>query len=83
VSAGLAEAERTLVSVHGGLREVARRADRATGLLLEDAGIHVADAEDGEATHAPNIPDVAPRQTPPSIAPPQSTPCAAPTSSSA
>ena len=35
--------------------------DRATGLLLDHAGIVVADAEKGEVTHAPKIPYVAPR----------------------
>jgi len=34
---------------------------RATGLLLENAGIAVADAERGEVTHMPRIPFVSPR----------------------
>ena len=54
--------------------------DRATGLLLDHAGILVADAEKGEVTHAPHIPHVAPRpveQQVPATAPPQ-TPQAAP-----
>jgi len=35
--------------------------DRATGLLLDHAGIDVADATRGAVTHLPNVPYVAPR----------------------
>jgi len=43
--------------------------DRATGLLLDHAGILVADAEKGVVTHMPNIPFVAPRSNPTSVMP--------------
>ena len=36
--------------------------DRATGLLLDHAGIIMTDAERGQATHMPNVPYVAPRK---------------------
>jgi hypothetical protein len=36
--------------------------DRATGLLLDHAGIVMSDAERGQVTHRPNIPYVAPRK---------------------
>jgi hypothetical protein len=36
--------------------------DRATGLLLENAGIVVEDAQRGEVKHMPKIPFVAPSQ---------------------
>ena len=36
--------------------------DRATGLLLDHAGIVMADAEKGQVSHMPNVPFVAPRQ---------------------
>jgi len=37
--------------------------DRAIGLLLDHAGIEIADAERGQVTHTPNIPHVAERPT--------------------
>jgi hypothetical protein len=36
--------------------------DRATGLLLDNSGILISDAQRGEVTHLPTVPDVAPRQ---------------------
>jgi hypothetical protein len=45
--------------------------DRATGLLLDHAGILVGDAERGEVTHMPKIPYVAPRADAPSVMPAQ------------
>ena len=35
--------------------------DRATGLLLDHAGVLLSDAERGEVTHMPKVPYVAPR----------------------
>ena len=35
--------------------------DRAIGVLLDHAGIQIAEAERGQVTHAPNIPHVAER----------------------
>jgi F420-0:gamma-glutamyl ligase len=43
---------------------------RATGLLLENAGIVMSDAERGEVTHMPKIPYVAPRADVQSVMPP-------------
>jgi hypothetical protein len=45
--------------------------DRATGLLLDHAGIQVNDAERGEVTHMPSIPFVAPRADVPASVMPQ------------
>jgi hypothetical protein len=46
--------------------------DRATGLLLDHAGILISDAERGEVTRMPNIPFVAPRpEVPASVMQPQ------------
>jgi hypothetical protein len=42
--------------------------DRSIGLLLDHAGIQIAEAERGQVTQMPNIPHVAPRpveQAPP------------------
>jgi len=43
--------------------------DRATGLLLDHAGIVMDDAVRGQVTHLPNVPYVAPRQNPESVMP--------------
>jgi len=43
--------------------------DRATGLLLERAGIVMADAESGQVTHMPNVRYVAPRPDVESVMP--------------
>ena len=48
--------------------------DRATGLLLDHAGILVADAERGEVTRMPAIPFIAPRQDVPGSVMPQAEP---------
>jgi hypothetical protein len=50
--------------------------DRATGLLLDHAGIDIADATRGQVTHLPNVPYVAPRQdtAPPASSSPTSAP---------
>ena len=57
----LATAESNLVSAMAAYEKAEVELDRATGLLLDHAGIVVADAEKGEVTHAPKIPYVAPR----------------------
>ena len=44
--------------------------DRATGQLLDHAGVILADAERGQVTHMPNVPYVAPREHPQSVMPP-------------
>jgi outer membrane protein len=48
--------------------------DRATGLLLEHASIVIDDAERGEVTHMPKVPDIAPRKDVESVMPYQTTP---------
>jgi len=45
--------------------------DRATGLLLEHAGINLSDAERGEVTHMPKVPYVTPRTDVQSVMPQQ------------
>ncbi len=58
---GLATAESNLVSAMAAYEKAQIELDRATGLLIEHAGIDMSDAERGEVTHAPKIPFVAPR----------------------
>lgn len=66
----LATAESTLVSAMASYEKSRLELDRATGLLLDHAGIVLADAERGQVTHLPNVPYVAPRQNPQSLMPP-------------
>jgi len=58
---GLATAESNLVSAMAAYEKAEVELDRATGLLIEHAGIDMGDAEKGEVTHAPKVPFVAPR----------------------
>jgi len=69
----LATAESTLVSAMASYEKSRLELDRATGLLLDHAGIIMADAERGEVTHMPNVPYVAPRTNPESVMPPSQT----------
>jgi outer membrane protein len=63
----LAQAQSTLMSAMAAYEKAQVELDRATGLLLDHAGIMISDAERGEVTHLPNVPFVQPRQeTPPS-----------------
>jgi outer membrane protein len=68
--AAMTQAEVTLVSAKAAYEKAAVELDRALGLLLDHAGIQIADAERGQVTHAPNIPRVVARpdaqQPPPS-----------------
>jgi len=57
----LTQAEVTLVSAKAAYEKAEIELDRAIGLLLDHAGILIADAERGEVTHTPNIPHVAAR----------------------
>lgn len=66
----LATAESTLVSAMAAYEKSRLELDRATGLLLDHAGIIMADAERGQVTHVPNVPYVAPREHPQSVMPP-------------
>ena len=65
----LATAESNLVSAEAAYEKAEIELDRATGLLLEHAGIVMQDAERGEVTHMPKIPFVAPRSEAPSATP--------------
>lgn len=65
----LAQAQSTLVSASAAYEKSRVELDRATGLLLDHAGILVGDAEKGQVTHMPNIPFVTPRPNPTSVMP--------------
>jgi outer membrane protein TolC len=58
---GLATAESNRVSAMAAYEKAQVELDRATGLLIEHAGIDMGDAEKGEVTHMPKVPFVAPR----------------------
>jgi len=57
----LATAQSNLVSAMAAYEKAQIELDRATGLLLEHAGIDMGDAEKGDVTHQPKVPFVAPR----------------------
>src|SRR5271166_2723427 len=59
--AGMTTAEVTLVSAKALYEKAEVELDRAVGLLLDHAGILIADAERGQVTHTPNIPHVVAR----------------------
>ena len=67
--AALTAAESNLVSAMASYEKAEVEMDRATGLLLERAGIVMADAEKGEVTHLPNVRYVAPRTDVQSVMP--------------
>src|SRR5580700_5900754 len=73
-AATLTNAESNLVSAKAAYEKSRIELDRATGLLLDHAGIDIADATRGQVTHLPSVPYVAPRQD----ASPSSTPPSAP-----
>jgi len=73
-AATLTTGESNLVSAKAAYEKSRIELDRATGLLLDHAGIDVADATRGQVTHLPNVPYVAPRQDMTPQAPPASTP---------
>jgi outer membrane protein len=71
--AALTSAESNLVSAEAAYEKAEIEMDRATGLLLEHAGIIMADAEKGEVSHMPNVPYATPRTDVQSVMPqPQS-----------
>lgn len=71
-SSALATSESTLVSAMANYEKSRVELDRATGLLLDHAGVIMSDAERGQVTHMPAIPYVAPRPNPESVmSPPQ------------
>jgi outer membrane protein TolC len=61
-AATLTTGESNLVSAKAAYEKSRIELDRATGLLLDHAGIDVADATRGQVTHLPSVPYVAPRQ---------------------
>jgi outer membrane protein TolC len=60
-AATLTTGESNLVSAKAAYEKSRIELDRATGLLLDHAGIDVADATRGQVTHLPNVPYVGPR----------------------
>jgi outer membrane protein len=60
MQSSLTTTESTLVSAMAAYEKARVELDRATGLLLENAGIVVEDAQRGEVKHMPKIPFVAP-----------------------
>jgi len=58
----LTTSESNLVSAMAAYAKSRTEMDRATGLLLDNSGILISDAQRGEVTHLPTVPDVAPRQ---------------------
>jgi outer membrane protein len=68
-AATLTSGESNLVSAKAAYEKSRIELDRATGLLLDHAGIDIADATRGQVTHLPNVPYVAPRQDQPSAQP--------------
>ena len=73
-AATLTTGESNLVSAKAAYEKSVIELDRATGLLLDHAGIDVADATRGQVTHLPNVPYVAPRQNVAPAAAPLSAP---------
>lgn len=72
----LASSESTLVSARADYEKSRIELDRATGLLLEHTGVIISDAEQGQVTHMPSVPYVAPRppESIPTITPMQAMP---------
>jgi len=58
----LATSESTLVSAMAAYEKSKVEMDRATGLLLDHLGIQLADAERGQVSALPHVPDVTPRR---------------------
>jgi outer membrane protein TolC len=58
----LTTSESNLVSAKAAYEKSRIELDRATGLLLDHAGIDVTDAARGQVSHLPSVPNVAPRQ---------------------
>jgi outer membrane protein len=65
----LATAESTLLSAMAAYEKSRLELDRATGELLDHAGISIDDAARGQVTRMPNVPYVAPRKELPTAAP--------------
>jgi outer membrane protein len=67
----LATAESTLLSATAAYQKQRLELDRATGQLLDHAGVSIDDAARGQVTHMPNVPYVTPRKDLPAAAPKQ------------
>lgn len=65
----LAESERTLMSAMAAYEKASTELDRATGRLLERAGIQIAEAEKGQVTQMPHVPYAQPRPAQPPTTP--------------
>ena len=61
MQSSLTTTESTMVSAMAAYAKSRVELDRATGLLLDNAGIAMADAQKGEVTHMPKTPFVTPR----------------------
>lgn len=61
MQASLTTTESTLVSATAAYEKSRVELDRATGLLLDNSGIVLEDAEQGNVSHMPHVPFVAPR----------------------
>jgi outer membrane protein len=57
----LTAAQSNLISALAGYEKAQVELDRATGLLLDHAGIVLSDAQRGQVTHMPNVPFIAPQ----------------------
>lgn len=73
-AATLTTAESNLVSAKAAYEKSRIELDRATGLLLDHAGINIDDATKGQVTRLPSVPFVAPRQDLPGNEPSSATP---------
>src|SRR5579859_3381631 len=67
----LANSESTLMSAMAAYEKSRVELERATGTLLDHAGISIDDAARGQVTHMPNAPNVAPRKDLPTSTQPQ------------
>jgi outer membrane protein len=77
-AATLTTGESNLVSAKAAYEKSRIELDRATGLLLDHAGIDIADATRGQVSHLPSIQYVAPRQDAAPATQPNSTPSTQP-----
>jgi hypothetical protein len=77
-AATLTTGESNLVSAKAAYEKSRIELDRATGLLLDHAGIDLADATRGEVKQLPNVPYVVPRVDAAPVGAPASAPAAQP-----
>ncbi len=67
----LTAAQSNLISALAGYEKAQVELDRATGLLLDHAGIILSDAQRGQVTHTPAVPFIAPQGKAPSESSPK------------